>query len=70
MPELIGRCSLEYSNALPNMPADTITLHAGIISVNGQPFLSFHSSRAAAIFLGLLGYRVRVTERDTYSFSK
>lgn len=49
---------------------ETITLHSGVISVNGEPFLRFHSSAVAGIFLMRLGYRCTLTDEQTYAFQK
>lgn len=46
---------------------EIITVFRGIVSVNGDPFLRFDNSEAAANWLRSLGYRLR-EEAHTYSF--
>jgi hypothetical protein len=52
------------------MTPDSITVTAGIISINGQPFLRFQSAAWAFVFLAGLGYACREVEAECWEFRK
>lgn len=52
------------------MTPETITVQAGIVSINGRPLLRFASTAQAGTWLILHGWRVQLRETDSYTFVK